>query len=77
MGKEGIRADGLHFDDERLALMRGHAGRLPYRLAAPRRGEVLFVQSVAGFVQHAVNAAARAASIGIRMATRARNAPSA
>ena len=52
-GKVGVGAAGLHFDDEGLAFVGGHAAGLADGLAGVGGGEAAFVEGVAGFVHHA------------------------
>jgi hypothetical protein len=53
VGHELGAPGGLHLDEERLALVQGHAARLPHRLAAPVLGTALLVEGMPGLVQDA------------------------
>jgi len=48
----GVVAAGLHFNDQRLALMDAHSGRFSNRLAHERGRQAAFIHRVAGFVDH-------------------------
>jgi hypothetical protein len=50
--QERVGPAGLHFQDQRLAFMRRHAGRGADRLPGPSLWQAAFVQRVSGFVQH-------------------------
>ncbi len=53
MGDEGVVASELHLDEERLALMHRHARRLPNRLVEEILRQVLLIERVPAFMQHA------------------------
>ena len=50
---ERRRTAGLHLDEQRLALVDGHAALVAHRLAAPAQRQPGLVEGVTGLVQHA------------------------